>query len=201
VIRHRLVGVGFVELTFVLPTNHPAEPVGVAGEFNEWSWESTPFEDVGGALFASVLAALTERYRFRYRGSNGGWFNDDNADDYVANGRGGVDCVFDTAVERRSPSTVEVLNSPNHLAVLQRIAEVSARHDDRAVTEDQIFAGMTYTLGTRDVAVQPGAGAGPLSHLLADLAEAELLENCRQARDRQPRWTITPAGRDQLTRR
>ena len=194
-----MVAAGFVELTFVLPTNHPAEPAGVAGEFNDWSWESTLFEDVGGALFASVLAASAERYRFRYRGSNGGWFNDDHADDYVENGFGGVDCVFDTTIERRSPGRVEVLNSPNHLAVLRRIAEVSAGHDDQAVTEDEIFAGITYTLGTRDVAVQQGAGAGPLAHLLTDLAQAELLENRHRTHDRQPRWAITPAGREQLT--
>ena len=82
-----------VELTFRLPADHPAEPVGIAGDFNDW--QVTPFVDVGGKLEATVTVASGGRYQFRYRTADGRWFNDDEADDYEPNEFGGMNCVVD----------------------------------------------------------------------------------------------------------
>jgi hypothetical protein len=82
-----------VELTFRLPADHPAEPVGVAGDFNDWV--VTPLVDVGGKLEATVVVAGGGRYQFRYRTADGRWFNDEEADDYEPNEFGGMNCVID----------------------------------------------------------------------------------------------------------
>jgi len=86
---------GDVEITFRLPVDHPAAPVGVAGSFNDWAWEETPLVARGDHLVASTVVAAGVRYEFRYRSGDGRWFNDDTADDYVANDFGGVNCVID----------------------------------------------------------------------------------------------------------
>ena len=86
---------GWVELTFSLPHDHPATPVGVAGAFNGWDWTVTPFIAVDGHLHARVLVAPGDRYEFRYRTADERWFNDESADDYVPNEFGGVNCVID----------------------------------------------------------------------------------------------------------
>lgn len=92
-IERRPMGRHDVELTFRLPADHPAEPVGIAGDFNEWA--VTPLVDVGGKLEATVVVAAGERYQFRYRTADGRWFNDEEADDYEPNEFGGMNCVVD----------------------------------------------------------------------------------------------------------
>jgi hypothetical protein len=92
-IERRPMGDGRVELTFRLPADHPADPVGVAGEFNDWVvW---PLTDGGGKLEATTIVADGRRYEFRYRTADGRWFNDEEADDYVPNEFGGMNCVVD----------------------------------------------------------------------------------------------------------
>jgi hypothetical protein len=88
---------GRIELTFRLAADHPANPVAVAGEFNDW--QLTTLEDCGGKLEAKVLVAAGCRYQFRYRTADGRWFNDEEADDYVPNEFGGVNCVVDLTDE------------------------------------------------------------------------------------------------------
>ncbi len=92
-IERRPMGDGQVELTFRLPADHPADPVGVAGEFNDWV--ISPLADVGGKLEATTIVADGRRYEFRYRTADGRWFNDEEADDYVPNEFGGMNCVVD----------------------------------------------------------------------------------------------------------
>jgi hypothetical protein len=77
---------------FRVDSDHPGCPVGVAGEFNDWDWQATPFRLVGDELVASV-SLPAGAHRFRYRSSDGGWFNDAEAPDYVENEFGGADCV------------------------------------------------------------------------------------------------------------
>jgi hypothetical protein len=86
---------GKVELRFVLPKHHPARPIGVAGDFNGWDWNQTLLEPHGDQLEARIKVARGRRYQFRYRGSDQTWFNDDQADDYVPNEFGGVNCLID----------------------------------------------------------------------------------------------------------
>ena len=92
-IERRQVGAREVELTFRQPADHPADPVGIAGDFNDWT--ISPLVDVGGKLEATVVVAGSRRYQFRYRTADGRWFNDDEADDYEPNEFGGMNCVVD----------------------------------------------------------------------------------------------------------
>ena len=89
------VGTSDVELHFILPADHPARPVGVAGDFNEWDWTQTLFEERAEMVEAVVTVSNGRQYQFRYRGDNGTRFNDDRADDYVPNEFGGVNCLID----------------------------------------------------------------------------------------------------------
>ncbi len=89
------IGDGDVRLTFVLPADHPARPVGVAGDFNGWDWTQTLLESRGDQLAAVVTVAGGRQYQFRYWGANDTWFNDEHADDYVPNEFGGVNCLID----------------------------------------------------------------------------------------------------------
>jgi hypothetical protein len=92
-IERRVIAGGEVELTFRLPADHPAAPVGIAGDFNDWAL--TPLHDTGGKLEAVVVVERGRAYQFRYRTADGRWFNDEEADDYVPNEFGGVNCVVD----------------------------------------------------------------------------------------------------------
>lgn len=199
VIWQRAINTDEVELTFILPSEHPAYPVGVAGEFNAWQWPSTPFHDHGGCLVACIIVAAGGRYRFRYRAADGTWFNDDHADDYVDNPYGGIDCVFDTDIEHRALTAVEVRNSPNHRAMLERVAAISAERGGTPISEDDIFSGMEYTLGSRPATVPAEVVSNPLSHLLVDLAHAELIKAHAAAEPgHRPRWALTSAGSSHL---
>ena len=93
------VGHGDVELHFILSVDHPARPVGVAGDFNEWDWTATLFEERAEVVEAVVTVSGGRQYQFRYRGANGTWFNDDRADDYVPNEFGGVNCLIDVTTD------------------------------------------------------------------------------------------------------
>jgi hypothetical protein len=93
-IERRVVTGRDIELTFRLPADHPAGPVAVAGEFNDWTL--TPLEDTGGKLEAVIVVAGGRTYQFRYRTADGRWFNDAEADDYLPNEFGGVNCVVQT---------------------------------------------------------------------------------------------------------
>jgi hypothetical protein len=197
-IWQRVISPDDVELTFILPGDHPAIPVGVAGEFNDWQWERTPFHDQGGCLVACIIVTAGVRYRLRYRAADGTWFNDDHADDYVDHPYGGVDSVFDTSTKRRELSALEVRSSPNHRAMLDRIAGISADRHGEPVSEDDIVSGMAYTLGSHP-ATTLEAGPSPLSHLLADLASADLIQrHATSGPDQRPTWTVTSAGTSHL---
>ena len=93
-IERRRLADGAVELTFRLPSDHPAGPVAVSGEFNDWGL--TPFVESDGKLEATVVVAGGRRLQFRYRTADERWFNDEDADDYVPNEFGGVNCIVDT---------------------------------------------------------------------------------------------------------
>ncbi len=93
-IQRRGLPDGAVELTFRLPPDHPAGPVAVSGDFNDW--DLTPLVEREGMLQATVVVAAGERVQFRYRTVDGRWFNDECADDYVPNEFGGVNCIVDT---------------------------------------------------------------------------------------------------------
>lgn len=94
-IQRQALASGDVELTFRLPCDHPAGPVAVSGDFNDWGL--LPLIECGGKLEATIIVPGGRRLQFRYRTDEGRWFNDEEADDYVPNEFGGVNCVIDTS--------------------------------------------------------------------------------------------------------
>jgi len=92
-IERRPLADGKIELTFRLAADHPATPLGVAGEFN--GWDVTPFVAGDEGLEATVVVVAGRRYQFRYLTADERWFNDTDADDYTPNEFGGMNCVVD----------------------------------------------------------------------------------------------------------
>jgi len=70
-----------VKITFAIPADDPQGQVSVVGDFNDW----TPGKHVlakraNGTRSASVTLPQGGRFRFRYLGENGHWFDDTEAD-------------------------------------------------------------------------------------------------------------------------
>jgi 1,4-alpha-glucan branching enzyme len=84
-----------VKVTFVLPPEEAEGAVAVLGDFNDWDGGGLPLRRSGAEWKASVTLDAGQRYAFRYRRSNGEWFNDPDADGYEPNEFGGDDCVID----------------------------------------------------------------------------------------------------------
>lgn len=84
-----------VRVTFELPDDGPA--VGVAGDFNDWDPSTTPLKRRSGARRASVVLDAGQRYGFRYRNSDGEWFNDPQAHTYESNAFGEENGIIDLA--------------------------------------------------------------------------------------------------------
>jgi 1,4-alpha-glucan branching enzyme len=66
-----------VKVTFSLPTESPAGPVSVVGDFNDW----TPGTHVlakrtNGTRSVAITVPAGAKYRFRYLGENGLWFDE-----------------------------------------------------------------------------------------------------------------------------
>ena len=69
-----------VKITFAIPADDPQGQVSVVGDFNDW----TPGKNVlakraNGTRPASVTVPKGSRFRFRYLGENGHWFDDSDA--------------------------------------------------------------------------------------------------------------------------
>lgn len=82
-----------VRVTFELPDEGPS--VGVAGDFNDWDPSATQLRKRSGARRASVVLESGQRYSFRYRNSEGAWFNDPHAHGYQTNQFGDSNSVID----------------------------------------------------------------------------------------------------------
>jgi 1,4-alpha-glucan branching enzyme len=86
---------GMVRATFVLPYEDGQTAVSVVGDFNGWNPAvNKMMRRKNGTRSTSVVLEPGNRYRFRYFGADGVWFNDDAADAYEMGEHGSEDCVL-----------------------------------------------------------------------------------------------------------
>jgi len=97
-LKRKLVrGTDNLKVTFALRDDDPRLPASVVGEFNGWNPEENPLRPrQNGTWSAVVTLEKGKRYRFRYRGVDGHWFNDDSADGYETNEFSATNCVVRT---------------------------------------------------------------------------------------------------------
>lgn len=78
---------GVVTVTFILPANIPSAPVSVVGNFNEWQPHRHPLiRRPDGTLSTTVVCPAGATLHFRYLGSDGTWFDDQDADEIHRDG-------------------------------------------------------------------------------------------------------------------
>jgi 1,4-alpha-glucan branching enzyme len=95
--RRNLAKTDEVKISFVLPADDPRLPASVVGDFNEWDPETHPMRRrANGTFSATVTLRRGGQYAFRYRGADGHWFNDDDADGFVPNEFAGANCLLNT---------------------------------------------------------------------------------------------------------
>lgn len=76
-----------VRLTFALPVNEPAGPVSVVGDFNAWTPGHTVLaKRSNGTRSATIDVPAGTEVTFRYLGTDGMWFDDNDADEVTGNG-------------------------------------------------------------------------------------------------------------------
>lgn len=92
--RRKIVGTTIVKVSFVLAADDPRLPASVVGDFNDWDPSADRFRRRSNQT-ASVVVSLQSgmTYRFRYRGDDGTWFDDETADGHVPNEFGTNDCL------------------------------------------------------------------------------------------------------------
>lgn len=85
---------GTTRVSFTLPRSLQAEAVHVCGDFNDWSTDQHPLNQLKSGAFVVTLPLESGRaYRYRYLLDGTRWENDWEADDYVPNQFGGDDSV------------------------------------------------------------------------------------------------------------
>ena len=86
-----------VKVNFVLPKESTAGKVSVVGDFNDWDPFVHPLRPrSNGTKSVTVTLPVSQRFAFKYLDDDGRWLDDDNADEYVDNGVGGLNSVLQT---------------------------------------------------------------------------------------------------------
>ncbi|WP_418287472.1 isoamylase [Lentzea guizhouensis] len=69
-----------MRVTWALPRHEPSGPVSVVGDFNDWTPGATELRPrSNGRRSATVVVPKGTTLRFRYLGSDGHWFDDEDA--------------------------------------------------------------------------------------------------------------------------
>jgi hypothetical protein len=86
-----------VKVTFVLPEDHgKGEDVYVVGDFNGWKpGEDKLIRRSNHTYSTNVKLDEGSRHEFRYYSEEAGYFNEEEADDYVPNEHGEENCVVE----------------------------------------------------------------------------------------------------------
>lgn len=95
--RKAIRGEDRVKVTFVLPPEQPHGRVSVVGDFNGWDPHAHPLRRRSNRTWsASVTLPRGERFRFRYLGEDGEWFDEEEADAYEPTDHGTRNSVLST---------------------------------------------------------------------------------------------------------
>jgi 1,4-alpha-glucan branching enzyme len=79
--RSKVAKTSEVKITFALPADEPVGNVSVVGDFNDWTPGTHVFaKRANGTRSVAVTLPEGGRYRFRYLGTDGYWFDEDDAD-------------------------------------------------------------------------------------------------------------------------
>jgi 1,4-alpha-glucan branching enzyme len=79
--RSKVAKTDDVKITFSLPAGEPGGTVSVVGDFNDWAPGVTVLaKRTNGQRSVAVTLLAGSKYRFRYLGENGHWFDDDEAE-------------------------------------------------------------------------------------------------------------------------
>jgi 1,4-alpha-glucan branching enzyme len=70
-----------VKVTFSLPAGEPPGTVSVVGDFNDWRPGTNVLaKRANGTRSVAITLPAGSKYRFRYLGENGHWFDDGEAE-------------------------------------------------------------------------------------------------------------------------
>jgi hypothetical protein len=79
--RSKVAKTDDVKITFSLPAGEPGGTVSVVGDFNDWAPGVTVLaKRTNGQRSVAGTLPPNSKYRFRYLGENGHWFDDDEAE-------------------------------------------------------------------------------------------------------------------------
>jgi 1,4-alpha-glucan branching enzyme len=85
------------KVSFYLPDEIEARSAYVVGDFNSWDKEATPMEQLADGRWKAVLNLEAGReYQYRYLVNGSQWYNDWDADKYIAHPYGGENSVVVT---------------------------------------------------------------------------------------------------------
>ena len=94
--KNKVSGKNEVKVTFVLPADHPHTQASVVGDFNDWNPSTNKLRKRSNNTYSTAVTLKKGKsYAFRYYATDGTWFNDDEADDYVQNEHGSMNCVVE----------------------------------------------------------------------------------------------------------
>jgi 1,4-alpha-glucan branching enzyme len=98
VLKKRYVSEGRIcEVTFVLPSEPPADFAVLVGDFNNWDKTALPMKQAKSGIWqAKVKLEAGKEYQYRYFVNGSEWRNDQAADRYTMHPYGGENSVVTT---------------------------------------------------------------------------------------------------------
>jgi 1,4-alpha-glucan branching enzyme len=97
-LKKRYISKGTIcKVTFILPPEIEARSVAVVGDFNNWSKDANPMQQLkDGTWKVDIKLEAGREYQFRYFVNGSEWHNDFEADGYLAHPYGGENSVVKT---------------------------------------------------------------------------------------------------------
>ena len=97
-LKKRYISKGTIcKVTFILPHEIEARSVAVVGDFNNWSKDANPMQQLkDGTWKVDIKLEAGREYQFRYFVNGSEWHNDFEADGYLAHPYGGENSVVTT---------------------------------------------------------------------------------------------------------